>query len=56
MDLPLGWSPDGGTLAVRSVEGETPFDAGASHVELITDGGRERVSESSDVTIVGWMA
>jgi hypothetical protein len=55
MDLPLGWSPDGVTLAVRSVEGETPFEAGASHVELIMEGGRERVSESSDVTIVGWM-
>jgi WD40 repeat protein len=55
MDLPLNWSPDGGTLAVRSVDGETPFEAGASHVELISDGGRERISESSDVTIVGWM-
>jgi hypothetical protein len=55
MDLPLGWSPDGGTLAVRSVEGETPFEAGASYVEVISDGVRERVSESSDVTIVGWM-
>jgi hypothetical protein len=55
MDLPLGWSPDGGTLAVRSVEGETPFEAGASYVEVISGGGRARVSDSSDVTIVGWM-
>ena len=54
IDLPLGWSPDGGTLAVRAVEGETPFEAGASHVELVRAGSRERVSDSSDVTIVGW--
>jgi len=54
IDLPLGWSPDGGTLAVRALEGETPFEAGASHVELVREGSRERVSDSSDVTIVGW--
>lgn len=54
MDLPLGWSPDGGTLAVRSVEGETPFDAGASRVELIAGASRERVSDSADVQVVGW--
>ena len=55
IDLPLGWSPDGGALAVRSVEGATPYEAGANHVEVITIAGRQRVSESSDVTIVGWM-
>ncbi|MBI5288878.1 MAG: hypothetical protein HY873_07890 [Chloroflexi bacterium] len=54
IDLPLGWSPDGRTLAVRAVEGETPFEAGASHVELVRDGERERISDSSDISIVGW--
>ncbi len=55
LDLPLEWSPEGRTLVVRSVEGETPFEAGASHVEIVSpDGDRERVSESSDITIVGW--
>jgi len=54
IDLPLGWSPDGQTLAVRAVDGETPFEAGASHVELVRNGERERVSDSSDVSIVGW--
>jgi hypothetical protein len=55
MDLPLGWSPDGSALAVRSVEGATPYEAGANRVEVITSAGRQRVSDSSDVTIVGWM-
>jgi Tol biopolymer transport system component len=55
MDLPLSWSPDGAALAVRAVDGETPFDAGASYVEIVgADGERERVSESSDLSIVGW--
>ena len=57
IDLPLAWSPDGDKLAVRSVAGATPAEAGESHVELIDSGGggRERVSESADVLIVGWL-
>lgn len=56
IDLPLGWSPRGDRLAVRAVQGATPFDAGASHVELVgRDGARERVSDSADVLIVGWL-
>ena len=55
IDLPLGWSPDGETLAVRSVEGETPYEAGASRVELVRNGVRQRISDTSDVTIVGWL-
>lgn len=54
IDLPLAWSPDGETLVVRSVEGETPYEAGVSRVEVLHDGEREPVSDSSDVTIVGW--
>jgi Tol biopolymer transport system component len=56
MDLPLSWSPDGASLAVQSVEGKTPFDAGASHVDLVgDDGARTRVSDSPDVLVVGWL-
>ncbi len=55
MDLPLSWSPDGISLVVRAVEGETPFDAGASHVEIIRPTGeRVRLSESSNLTVAGW--
>jgi Tol biopolymer transport system component len=60
IDLPLAWSPDGTTLAVRAVDGKTPFDARESHVELVhaygpRDGARDRVSDSADVQIVGWL-
>lgn len=56
IDLPLGWSPDGAMLAVRTIEGATPYEAGESHLELVTpEGGRQRISDSADVLIVGWM-
>ncbi len=56
IDLPLAWSPDGATLAVRSVDGATTFEAGESYVDLIaSDGSRERVSDEADVLIVGWL-
>jgi Tol biopolymer transport system component len=55
IDLPLGWSPDGETLVVRALDGRTPFDASTSHVELLRDGGRVRVSDSADILIVGWL-
>ncbi len=56
IDLPLEWSPDSAELAVRSVEGASEFDAGASHIDLVArDGSRQRVSDSPDVIVVGWL-
>ncbi len=55
IDLPLDWAPDGAALAIRSLEGKTPFDASASHVELVRGGDRQRVSDNADVQIVGWL-
>jgi Tol biopolymer transport system component len=56
VDLPLAWSPDGATLAVRAMEGSTQIDAGAGHIEVLrADGGRERISDDVDALIVGWM-
>jgi Tol biopolymer transport system component len=56
IDLPLGWSPDGGKLVVRAVEGANPDQAGASHLELVApNGDRTRVSDSADVLVVGWL-
>jgi hypothetical protein len=40
---------------VRAVDGRTPFDASTSHVELLRDGQRERLSDSADILIVGWL-
>jgi len=56
MDLPLAWSADGSELATRVVAGKTPFEAGPSHVEMIDGtGARQRVSDSADVLVVGWL-
>jgi len=53
IDLPLAWSPDGDTLAVRTVEG-APADVATSYVELMKGDQRARVSDIPDVLIVGW--
>ncbi|MHB8682759.1 MAG: TolB family protein [Dehalococcoidia bacterium] len=56
MDVPIAWSPRGDELAVRSVEGKTPFDAGAAHLDLVSAGGsRQRISNSPDTLVVGWL-
>ena len=55
IDLPLAWAPDETSLAVRALDGRTPFDASTSHVDLVRNGNRERVSENADVLIVGWL-
>jgi Tol biopolymer transport system component len=55
VDLPLQWSPDGETLAVRAVAAPGAGDA-ESHIAVVTeDGDRERVSSGADVLIVGWL-
>jgi Tol biopolymer transport system component len=55
IDLPLAWSPDGASLAVRAIDGATPLDARGSRIELWQrDGTRDVVSEGPDVLIVGW--
>jgi Tol biopolymer transport system component len=56
IELPLTWSPDGSALAVLAIDADSALDAAGSHVEIVTlDGERERVSDQSDVLIVGWM-
>jgi hypothetical protein len=55
VDLPLAWSPDGKTLAARTITGG-PNAPGPSYIELIeTDGVRARASDSPDALIVGWL-
>jgi hypothetical protein len=56
IDVPLGWSPDGELLALRSVEGATPLDAGASALEIVGDSGeRTPATGAADALIVGWL-
>jgi hypothetical protein len=43
-------------LALRTIEGASPLDAGASHIELLDeDGERTPISDGPDVAIVGWL-
>jgi Tol biopolymer transport system component len=54
--VPLRWAPDGSTLAALSIDGQTPLDVGAGHLEVVTpEGERTRISEGPDVLIVGWL-
>jgi Tol biopolymer transport system component len=56
IELPLSWAPDDSTLALRTIEGASPLDAGASHIELLDeDGERTPISDGPDVAIVGWL-
>jgi Tol biopolymer transport system component len=56
IDLPLQWSPDGSSLAVRAIEGASANDVGVSHIDLVTaEGERARLSDAPDALMVGWM-
>jgi len=56
VDLPLTWSPDGGALVVRAVEAAADGAAAGAAIDIVReDGARERVSESADALIVGWV-
>ena len=56
-DVPLGWSPDGGTLAARSFDGRNSADPGAERLTLIGVGGERRaISSRSELIFLGWWA
>jgi Tol biopolymer transport system component len=55
-DVPLSWSDDGGYLAVRSFEGSSATEAGASYVTVVgSEGSRRQLSSSSDLMVIGWL-
>jgi hypothetical protein len=55
-DVPLAWSPDGATLAMRSFEG-MGAEAGPWHLVLLdTEGRRLEVKAGSEISFVGWEA
>jgi Tol biopolymer transport system component len=55
IDVPLAWSPDGATLAVRHVDGAATDTSGGRIDVIAADRSREPVSTSPDTLIVGWM-
>lgn len=55
-DVPLSWSPSGSHLALRAFEGASLADPGPSHVIVMAqDGARRQISQTSDVTVLGWL-
>jgi Tol biopolymer transport system component len=56
-DVPLAWSPDGGTLALRSFEGDLGSEIGPWHIVLLdAKGQRQEVKAESEISFVGWEA
>ena len=54
-DVPLGWSPDGRTLAARSFDGRNSVDPGREEFTLIdVSGGRRAVRARTQVLFLGW--
>jgi hypothetical protein len=55
-DVPLAWSPDGSTLALRSFEGDLESDVGPWHLVLLdAKGQRREVKAESEISFVGWV-
>jgi Tol biopolymer transport system component len=56
-DVPAGWSPEGGYLAVRSFEGSSSAQPGREHLVIIELGkGRETVADNGNLEFIGWLA
>jgi dipeptidyl aminopeptidase/acylaminoacyl peptidase len=56
-DVPLAWSPDGETLALRSFEGDLESSLGPWRLVLLDSAGQRReVNGESEISFVGWTA
>jgi Tol biopolymer transport system component len=56
-DVPAGWSPEGGYLAVRSFEGRSAAQPGREHLVIIELGrGRQTVADKGSLEFIGWLA
>ncbi len=53
-DLPLGWSPDGAYLALRTFDGTGPGNPGAEGVALLGPDGASQVVTGDGLRILGW--
>ena len=53
-DLPVGWSPDGAYLALRSFDGTGPGNPGSEGVALLGPDGASQVVAGDGLRILGW--
>jgi hypothetical protein len=55
-DAPLGWSPDGQYLAVRTFDGSSAYAPGTESLVVISvDGERLSVTANSELIFLGWL-
>jgi hypothetical protein len=55
-DVPMGWSPAGDYLAVRSFEGRSAVAPGREHLVIIELGkGRQTVADKGMLDFIGWL-
>jgi len=55
-DVPMGWSPAGDYLAVRSFEGSSAAQPGREHLVIIELGkGRQTVGDNGKLEFIGWL-
>jgi len=55
-DVPVGWSPEGDYLAVRSFEGSSAAQPGREHLVIIELGkGRQTVADRGNLEFIGWL-
>lgn len=55
-DVPLAWSPDGSTLALRSFQGDLASGLDPWHLVLLdAQGQRREVTAESEISFVGWV-
>ena len=56
-DVPVAWSPDGSTLALRSFQGDLESELGPWHLVLLdAEGQRREVKAENEISFVGWTA
>jgi len=56
-DVPVAWSPDGSTLALRSFQGDLESEVGPWHLVLLdAKGQRREVKANNEISFVGWAA
>lgn len=55
-DVPVAWSPDGGYLAVRTLDGDSTRNPGRERDGIITASGkRQQIIAKGDVEFIGWL-
>ena len=53
-DVPLGWSPDGESIVVRSFDGRTALAPGNATLSVLHNDGSRTILSNEEATFLGW--